>query len=112
MGHGQINIEPLDRTFKNTQAFHCEGLFAGFKEGLHAQADAKERPSAVEKCFQGFYIAFLVQDLHHVPESPDPGEDQPLRVGNLFTTAGDFNGFAQAFDGVYDAADIAGAVIK
>ena len=67
---------------------------------------------AFEKRLQGFYIAFPVEDLHHVAEGTDPGKDQSFRVGDLFTAAGDSHGFAEILDGIDDAADIAGAVIK
>ena len=65
-----------------------------------------------EKLPAGDAVLYPSGHLHHVAESTHAGKNEGFCRQNVFCIGDDFDRFSQAFDGIDNAADIAGAVIE
>ena len=112
MGHGQVDLKTLNLAGERTQARHAQCLLAGFKQGMHAQADTEKWAVGIRGKPSMARQTFCVQDPHHVAECPHSWEHQLLSFSDILWGGHDLDGFAQTFDGIDYAADVSGTIVK
>jgi len=105
-------VEALHFPRQHAEACDALGFVAALEEGLEAQADAQKGSLTGQVALERGHIALLLQNLHHAAEGPHPGEDQLFGVVYIRLGGANPYGLAQLFDGVDDAANVAGAIVE